>query len=320
MAALRLLCMPANNRPDVVGLMQDIPKPIRVNAIPAGFQTDGPPLAQSLSALPATAPVVIMVHGYRFAPGIARHCPHRHILALDPDPADHTAISWPRHLGLSGAGGIAVGFGWQSRGILRRVHQRATAAGQSLAALIAAIPASHEVHVIAHSLGARVALASLPHLPAGRVGRMVLLAGAETRGPARAAMNTPAGATAQVFNITTRENDLFDVLLEWLAMGGCDTAIGEGLGQPLSNWLDLQIDQTATTEALARLGHRLPAARSRISHWSPYMRPGLLPMYRALLTGELPLTTLRAALPSARDPRWSRLVPHWPLPLRPNPA
>ena len=300
--------------------MPQMPSPIRVNATPGGFQTDGPPLAQSFAALPEQAPVVIMIHGYRFAPGLAKHCPHRHILSLNPDLSDHTAISWPRHLGLNGTGGIAIGFGWQARGILRTVHQRATEAGKSLAKLIAEIPLSHDVHLIAHSLGARVALASLHHLAPGRIGRMVLLAGAETQGPARSAMATAAGLQALVFNITTRENDLFDVALEWLAMGGCDTAIGAGLGTPSPNWLDLQIDQTATTEALAKLCHRLPNTRRRVCHWSPYMRPGLLPLYRALLMGDLPMTTLRHALPPAPDPRWSRLWLRAPLPLQPNPA
>ena len=43
-------------------------------------------LAAALAALRPGAPVVVMIHGYRFSPSVDRHSPHRHILALDPEP------------------------------------------------------------------------------------------------------------------------------------------------------------------------------------------------------------------------------------------
>jgi hypothetical protein len=112
-----------------------------------------------------------------------------------------------------------------------------------------------------------------------------------------------------VMLITTRENDLFDFIYEWLAGAGLDTAIGQGLRTEVANWLDVQIDQPATLSALADLGHPLPPAPARICHWSPYLRPGAFGLYRALLEGGLSEQALRAALPKRGDPRWSRLWP-----------
>jgi pimeloyl-ACP methyl ester carboxylesterase len=162
--------------------------------------------------------------------------------------------------------------------------------------------------VIAHSLGARVALSALPHARRGDFRRLILLAGAEARRPAEAAMATEAGRSVQVINITTRENDVFDLLFEVLAAGWLDTAIGQGLRRTPANWLDVQIDQDATLAALARLGYPLPAPAARVNHWSPYLRRGVFTLYQALLDGSLAVADLRAALPARRDPRWSRLL------------
>ena len=279
------------------------PAPFRVDMMRDGLRLDRAALAAALRALPVPAPVVVMIHGYRFAPDAAGNCPHRHIFSLSPPAEDWTAVSWPRHLGGTG---LLIGFGWPARGGLIGASLRARAAGRGLAELAALIRAAapdRAVHVIAHSLGARVALSALTHAMPGDFGRLILLAGAETRRPARAAMATAAGRAAQVYNITTRENDVFDFLYEWLAGAGLDTAIGQGLRQDMPNWLDLQMDQQATLAALARLGHRLPPAPARICHWSPYLRPGAFGLYRALLEGRLTAQDLRAALPMRADPR-----------------
>jgi hypothetical protein len=282
----------------------------RVDVTKAGLRFDRAALARALAVLPQDAPVVVMIHGYRFAPGGARNCPHGHIFSLQPPSDDWTAISWPRHLGLGGARGLAVGFGWPGRGTLIGASLRARAAGRALAefaTLVQQLDPGRVVDVIGHSLGARVALAALPHASPGDFRQMILLAAAEVRRPAMRAMTSDAGRKVQVVNVTTRENDLFDLLYEWLAAAGLDTAIGQGLRVTPDNWLDLQLDQPATLAALARLGHDLPAALGRISHWSPYLRPGALGLYRALLDRSLTVASLRNALPNRPDPRWSRL-------------
>jgi hypothetical protein len=283
--------------------------PFRVDMTRQGLRFDRADLGAALAALPKGTPVVVMIHGYRFAPDVTGNCPHQHIFSLQPPQGDFTALSWPRHLGTVG---LMIGFGWPARGGLIGASFRARAAGRGLAELarfIRAADPGRPLHVIAHSLGARVALAALHHATAGDFGRLILLAAAETRGPARRAMASAAGRAAQVFNITTRENDLFDFLYEWLAGAGLDTAIGQGLRQNMANWLDVQIDQPATLAALAWLGHRLPPAPARICHWSPYLRPGAFGLYRAILDGSVLLPMLRAGLPMRADPRWSRLWP-----------
>lgn len=298
--------------------------PIRADLAPTGLSVERAALAQALRALPPEAPVVVMIHGYRFAPGLPRHCPHGHILSANPAPADPRAISWPRHLGLDGQRGLAIALGWQARGTVQGAYRRAEAAGRALAELagiVAALAPGRPLDVIGHSLGARVALAALHHAQPGHLRRLILLAAAETRRPARAAMETPAGRAAEVINVTTRENDLFDFCLEWLVGLGLDTAIGQGTGRAFANWLDLQIDQPATVRALTQLGYPLPAAPQRISHWSPYLRPGIFALYRALLDGDLRSAALRAALPAERDRRWSRLFQaKAPLPFSAGPA
>jgi hypothetical protein len=280
--------------------------PIRANLTHDGLSLDHDRLFRALDSLPAGAPVVALVHGYSFSPGLGRDCPHRPILALDPDVADAKAISWPRHLGLDGRRGLAIAFGWHARGNLWQAHANAARAGAALAELAGILRARGRcLDVVAHSLGARVALAALHEAGAGDLRHLILLAGAEARGLALAALDSPAGRAASIVNVATRENDLFDACFEWLVHGGMRTSIGQGLGQTRPNWRDLWIDSPLTLGALSRMGHEVSPACKRVSHWSPYLRPGVLAVYRAVLSGDLPVSALPQPSPSRR---WSRLV------------
>ena len=283
-------------------------------------------LRSALTQLSRAAPVVVMIHGYRYDPASARDDPHRHILSPDPLNVRNGAMSWPHHLGLSGATGrgLGLGLGWNAGGSIWHAYDQAALAGVALAQLIgmiAVIDPGRRVDIFAHSLGARVAFAALPRLDPGQLGRVILMAGAEFGARAAAAAASPAGRSAEFINITTRENDLFDVLLERLIRprNGQDRGLGHGLPAPATNWLDIQIDQAAALTGLAALGFVIAPPRRRICHWSAYQRPGLFALYRALLTrsGAIPLPLLRAHLPQTHDPRWSRLfaLPRIALPL-----
>ena len=297
----------------------------------AGDGPLAPMLAGRLAALPPGAPVVVMIHGYSFAPDVPRHDPHRHILSLTPDPGCWKAVSWPRHLGFgrTPAQGLAIAFGWRARGTLWRAGLEALRAGRALARLIAEIRRLRPdapVDLVAHSLGARVALAALPRLAPGDVGRVILMAAAEFRRRARTAMDSPAGRAAEVLNVTSRENDPFDLCVELVLGAGSGRTLGHGLGRARPNWLDLQIDDPASLAALRRLGFRVAPPAVAVCHWSSYLRPGLFPLYRALVhdRARWPLPMLAAALPGAQAPRWSRLLASprvsLPLPLRRNPS
>ncbi len=223
-------------------------------------------------------------------------------------------LSWPRALGFGGNAnrGLAIAFGWEARGTLRAAYHRAGQTGRDLAHLISTLHLAtrRPIALIGHSLGVRVLLAALPHLPQGSVGRMVLLAGAEFRTKAARSLTSPAGKTAEVINITSRENDIFDFGLELLVSGTRHQALGFGLPTPCSNWLDIQIDDRATLRMLASLGFPMDNRALRMSHWSPYMREGVFDFYRTALfqPWALPLNILRCRLPGEVEPRWSRLL------------
>lgn len=289
----------------------------------------------ALAGLPPGAPVVVMVHGRGYRPGDTVHCPHR-LLYADRTGGDGHAPSWSRRLGLTGPGGgrlpgLAVGFGWDGAGSVwraARVAEGTAAAGLvRLVTLLRRDRPQAPVDLIGHSLGARVILAALARLHPGAVGRVILMAGAEFVDRAEASLASPAGRLAEVINVTSRENDLFDWLFETalgraehgIGIGGDhgNRALGRGLGH-LPNAVDVQIDSAAVRAGLAGLGFRLAAPRARICHWSVYLRPGVFPLYRALIhrRSALPLARLRAALEAPPDPRWARLS--LPLPRGPR--
>ncbi|MFD3191344.1 alpha/beta hydrolase [Sedimentitalea sp. HM32M-2] len=265
----------------------------------------------------APGPAVIMIHGYSYQPGHPVHCPHRHILALDPQPLPWAAPSWPRGLGFDGtdpAEGLAIAFGWSARGSIWRARGRAIAAGRALASVVTQLrrhAPRRNVHIVAHSMGIEVAAEALHHLPAGSVDRILSLTGASYRSRVAAALGTPAGCDATFVNVTSRENDLFDCLYERLIAppARADRALGQGLDMP--NAVTLQLDCLTTLDHLRRLGARVAPPARRICHWSAYLRPGILQFYRDLLRQPetLTLNRLRAGLPRQPARRWSRLLP-----------
>ena len=273
-------------------------------------------LAMHLAQLPPGAPVVILVHGYTFSPFSTRLDPHCHNLSLQPRGRAKT-LSWPRHLGF-GRGkdheGLCIAFGWEARGLFWSAYSEAERAGRALAGLLDRIGAltDRPVDILCHSLGARVALSGVANAGAARVGRVILLAAAELQGPAARCLLSPVGCRAEFINIISRENDLFDMMFEWLLrpFGRSRRALGDGLTSDADNWLDVQIDHDESRQALAALGHRIPAPTRRICHWSGYLRPGMLTFHSALIRDRdsLPLALLRATLPADRDPRWSRFI------------
>jgi pimeloyl-ACP methyl ester carboxylesterase len=289
-------------------------------------------LRRHLAGLPRHGPVVVLVHGYKFHPDRPGSDPHRSLFAFRPERDGWKIRSWPQGLGFAddaGETGLCVGFGWPAsaphlkslaatgRTGFARVYDRAAVFGTQLAELIALLQRlapGRPVDVLAHSLGARVALAALPHLKVAP-GRMVLLGAAEFDARAReflGAMTLPL--PPQIYNVTARANDLYDLMFESFAPRRTwgERAIGLGLRDPLPFWLDLQLDRAEVTAWINAQGIALTPPDARLCHWSFYTRGGALEVYRAILRRRpgWDLPVLRAApCFAAQEPRWSRLIP-----------
>ncbi|MBP0484188.1 alpha/beta hydrolase [Sagittula salina] len=283
----------------------------------AGLHGSSAPLLPALARALAEddGPVTVMVHGYRYAPGTGLSCPHETLFHRAPEGMGARIISWPRHLGLRGqrGEGLGISFGWPARGSLWDAHRRAETAGLALSGLLDSLrdlDPGRTVNLICHSLGARVALAAIRAGRPGAINRAVLLAAAEFAGTAQKALRSVSGRHTQVLNVTTRENDLFDFLFQRLVAPETrgDRMLGQGQGPAaLPNMVTLQLDDAASLQALRAAGYRIAARERLICHWSPYLRAGVFPLYGAFLSGGLGLPELRATLPEAPAPRWSRL-------------
>jgi pimeloyl-ACP methyl ester carboxylesterase len=258
------------------------------------------------AALPPGAPVAIMIHGYRYDPAVASASPHATLYA--PEPRRRGAISWSKALRLDREG-LAVGFGWPARGTLHGAWLRAGAAGAALAAFLPALRDSApkaRIALIGHSLGARVALAALRGARPGDVDAAILLAPAEFRAAAQEAADSPAGRAARIVSVTSRENAVFDQAFAMLVAGGLRPVLGAGLDSPRPHWTDIHLHDDHSLAALAAFGHPVAPPQRRVCHWFAYTRPGVLPLYRALIDGTLPPERLAADLPPAAAARRAR--------------
>jgi hypothetical protein len=288
-------------------------------------------LRRRLAGVAAGVPVVVMVHGYKFDPAHPATDPHRSLYAFAP-PGDCPRIrSWPAGLGFAddaGETGLAVGFGWpacaahvptllrERRTGFAAVYDRAGAFGVRLAELVALVQRlapGRPVDLVAHSLGARVALAALPHLAAAP-GRVILLGAAEFDGRALAALEAlRAPSRPQVYNVTARANDLYDLAFETFAprRHRDERAVGRGLAVARPDWLDLQLDRPEVTAWVNERGIRLKPPEARLCHWGFYTRSGALAVYQAILRRRpgWDIAALRAVPGlSAQEPRWSLLL------------
>ncbi len=309
-----------------------------VTASEAGLQAAAPGedletgLRRRLARCPGTAPVVVLIHGFKFHPEQPAADPHRSLFALSPPRDGRRVRSWPEGLGFrddAGETGLCVGFGWPAsapmlgslaatgRNAFAHVYDRAAAYGDRLAELVALLQRlapGRPVDVLAHSLGARVALAALPALEAAP-GRFILLGAAEFDTRALEFVRASrAPAPAQIYNVTTRANDLYDLAFETFAPRRAwrERAVGLGLGAQLPNWFDLQLDRADVTAWINGLGIPLTAPNARLCHWSFYTRGGALAVYEAILRRQpgWDIASLRAApCFAAQEPRWSRLLP-----------
>ncbi|MEM1074552.1 MAG: alpha/beta hydrolase [Pseudomonadota bacterium] len=286
---------------------------LRINATQDGLalhDTSQPARLHLRAMVHVEGPAILMLHGYKYEPDHHFHCPHTKLFGPH-------RLGWPRALGFGKDNqdeGLGIPFGWNARGSLRQVYARATALGTELANVIKQLREknpSRSVHVIAHSLGAQATLSAMMYLPADSVDRVILLSGASYASFAHKMLATPAGQSAEVLNVTSRENDIFDAAFERLAPSkhSGDHAIGRGIHAP--NVANLQLDCHDTLARMERLGFLISPANRRVCHWSSYTRPGVMTLYDTFLRHPhaLPLQALINLLPDTTAPRWSRLWP-----------
>lgn len=285
-------------------------------------------LRDMLEELPAGVPIVILVHGYKFSPFSPRSNPHETLYSMVPDNPAKKIKSWPRQLGfhaLDGRDGLCIAYGWHARKTRRlytpfldEVYNRAGREGKSLAQLVnwlRMLAPMRKIDIMAHSMGARVALQSTAHITGDNLGRVVMMGGAEFGAFALHALTARAAKSAEFYNVTTRQNDLYDWLFEQYAPrpGPQDRAIGAGFSFSLKNWIDIQIDNQDILDWFKAQSVEISPPQSRICHWSFYTRPGVFELYARLLRNRhsWTLDKLRNVERIAtQDPRWSRL----PLP------
>ena len=257
------------------------------------------PLDRILRRQSGTPPVVIMVHGYSHHPHLPHANPARDIFAADTNAAPTRSTSWPLAMGFDQpSSGLCIPFAWPGRidrnatpwqrlNRFTTIYQRASEAGHGLSRLITWVRevSPHAlISVLAHSLGARTATTAVLKAPPNSVTRLILLGGAMFASEARAARNHSPDTC--IFNVTARENDLFDWLFEAIAPRDLhdDHGLGIGIGGPRPNWHDIQIDHPDLLRILAGSGIGFAAPRQTISHTGFYDRPGVMAFYHRLLT------------------------------------
>ena len=291
-------------------------------------------LARRLAAAGPGAPVVILIHGYKFDPWTGPpDDPHRSLFAFEPEAqrlegaqlaarASASTPSGPRR-------GLCIGFGWPAverasaeparrgahrlRARLRPRRRDGAAAGRADRADpgAGAGPAGRPARAQPRRAGgAGGAAASARRAGADHPARALR---SSTTAPARRWPDRRAPRPPSIYNVTSRANDVYDAAFETFAprRNWGERAVGLGLRDPRPYWLDLQLDRPDVTDWINAQGVPLTPAHARLCHWSFYTRGGAFEVYQAILRRRpgWDIPSLRAApCFAAQEPRWSRLA------------
>lgn len=288
-------------------------------------------LARHLERLPKSAKVTILIHGYQYHPDTKSDDPHRLLFAFKPAVSCWKIRSWSHGLGFTrraDENGLCIGFAWPAAaGVAKSylttgkspfhgIYQKAPEFGRQLAELVAMVQAAdpgRRIDLVAHSLGARVALSSLPHLEK-HPERIILLGGAEFDSQARRFLEgKPKNRTAHIYSFTARSNDIYDAAFEMFAprTSSTDMPIGSGGKVDHPNWINIQIDRAEVSNWINAQDIPLRPVHRHFCHWSFYTRHGAFGIYRAILDRKpgWDIEDLRRVPGlTEQEPRWSRVL------------
>lgn len=257
-----------------------------------------------------TAPIVLLLHGYRYSPLRGPSDPHASLYATGPrgQSLPRRKESWPMALGFrdtEGDPGLCLPVGWDARGRFAEAFGAADEVGTHVARLITRLHRQfpkRPIQIMAHSLGARVALSALERLAGPMVRRIILLAPADLATHAETVLTRPGAKGVEVLQISPTENWLFDRLLEQALRRHPEAGTALGRRPPeAERWVSLSLGTDAELANLAALGHSVAPRNHRVCHWSAYLRDGAMDLYSALLTdrGPRPLRELAPPRPVA---------------------
>ena len=257
-------------------------------------------IRQAIAAMPVGAPIVILVHGFRYNAGDPACDPHQKLFGTSRIPAK---TGWADGLGFNRQAlhdGLCIGFGWAGTAEagmhpltalckFSHVYARAAATGADLADLVnllGRIDPSRQVDILAHSLGARVVFHALRHLAFKNLGRVLLLGAAEYVSDVDQALAVNhRNPEAEFLNFTARENLPFELLFEYMAPRARpgDRVLSAHRSPAARNWVNIQIDHPATIGWLTKRGVRVSTRQIGVTHWGFYLRDGIFDLYRELI-------------------------------------
>ena len=214
-----------------------------------GRRAGAGPGSRRSTRLTPDAPLVVLVHGYKFHPDRPGTDPHRSLFACRPSNDDWRIRSWPEGLGIAddaGETGLAIGFAWPASAphVATLIRQRRTGFA--------------EAYDRAGAFGAHLAswsrwcgnwrragrstcwpIRSAPGWPSPRC-RIWRAARADhparrggARRPGARASWRRCGRGAEIYNVTARSNDLYDLAFETFVprRAGVSGPSARGLGR-----------------------------------------------------------------------------------------